>query len=397
MSSHPVLVLGARHAQLPLFEAIRRRGLRIAAIDPDPDAIGLAMADHTLVADLADDATCLAFARSLDVGAVVTFAADYPVPLLARIAATFGLPGISTAAADAATDKLHMRRALADAGISIPRWFHAENLTEARAAMHSIDGPIVVKPRRSSGSRGVTGLDPDDTDALGDAVAEAASFGDRPGVLIEQQIIGPELSIESFAVDGNCTVLARTDKSTTGPPHFVEIGHSQPADLSTVGAAAIDTLVIAATLALGIDNGLAHTEVRVGPDGPVVIEVAARAGGGCIASHLIPLSTGIDAADLALAAALGERPDPLPSSCTAAAVRYVEVEPGQIVAIDGLDRARATPGVELVEFHAAPGDEIDPLRDARHRIGWVVARGANPAAARDTAAAATHVIEVKLR
>ena len=53
--------------------------------------------------------------------------------------------------------------------------------------------------------------------------------GQKQEVILEEFIEGPEYSGESIAYEGKYKLLAITEKHTTGAPHFVEIGHRQPA------------------------------------------------------------------------------------------------------------------------------------------------------------------------
>jgi len=57
----------------------------------------------------------------------------------------------------------------------------------------------------------------------------------------------PEFSVETLSAEGKHAVLAVTGKHTSGPPHFVEVGHDLPAELEhreyeAVTAAAIGVL-----------------------------------------------------------------------------------------------------------------------------------------------------------
>ena len=74
---------------------------------------------------------------------------------------------------------------------------------------------------------------------------------------------GPEVSVETLTVDGECYVVQITDKITTGAPHFVEMGHTQPSRLSADITEQIRSIAIAANKAVGIDNGPSHTEIIV--------------------------------------------------------------------------------------------------------------------------------------
>ena len=90
-----------------------------------------------------------------------------------------------------------------------------------------------------------------------------------------------------------------------GPtPFFVETGHDFPAQgpHRRGGRAAV-----AALAALGLGWGAAHTELRVSPSGPVVIEVNPRLAGGMIPA-LIEAATGDDLVDAVIARCIGEPP-----------------------------------------------------------------------------------------
>ena len=73
--------------------------------------------------------------------------------------------------------------------------------------------------------------------------------------------------------------MAITDKETSGPPHFVEVGHSMRSTLPNKMQDEICSVVDKALVALGVDNSPAHSEVIVTRDGPKIVEVGARMGG----------------------------------------------------------------------------------------------------------------------
>ena len=72
--------------------------------------------------------------------------------------------------------------------------------------------------------------------------------------------------------------------------------------------------------ALGIENGPSYTQLRIGPDGPKVIEVAARLGGGHDA-ELVQAVTGVDLNGLAIDAARRQPARGRPARARASAVR----------------------------------------------------------------------------
>ena len=67
-----------------------------------------------------------------------------------------------------------------------------------------------------------------------------------------------------LAYDNNVIpyILQITDKITSGPPHFYEMGHSQPSQLSQDYQTAIKEVACSAVKAIGLYNTLAHVEMK---------------------------------------------------------------------------------------------------------------------------------------
>ena len=108
--------------------------------------------------------------------------------------------------------------------------------------------------------------------------------------------------MNAFSVDGRFTPLTVTDRLTAEPPAFgVALAHAWP---SVHEEEPIVEIARAAVEALGIRNGPSYTQLRLGADGPVVMEVAARLGGGHDA-ELCRAALGVDLNALAIDAALG--------------------------------------------------------------------------------------------
>ena len=113
--------------------------------------------------------------------------------------------------------------------------------------------------------------------------------------------------MEFISYQGKHYPLQITDKVTTGAPHFVELEHHQPADLTLEQYSEIYRLTTKALDALGVTNGASHSEYRITEKGKIyVMEIGARMGGDFIGSHLVQLSTGYDFLRGVIEVALGE-------------------------------------------------------------------------------------------
>lgn len=154
--------------------------------------------------------------------------------------------------------------------------------------------PVVVKSVDACGKRGVS-IAYNEED-LATAVREARTNSSDCTALVEEFLKGgQEYSIECLSFGkGNHQVVQYTEKESAGPPHFVEIGHHQPALLSDKMKKRIDKATWDILEVLGLNCGMAHLELKIINDEVFFIEVGARGGGDHISDMLTPLSTGFD-------------------------------------------------------------------------------------------------------
>jgi hypothetical protein len=92
-------------------------------------------------------------------------------------------------------------------------------------------------------------------------------------------------------------------------------------------------------------------------------------------------------------AALGQPPGALePVRDRAAVVRFLIAPPGRLQRVEGLEEARALPGIELAYSYRATGAVLEPLLRGPDRAGFVLATGATRSDAEATARAAEAMI-----
>ena len=118
-------------------------------------------------------------------------------------------------------------------------------------------------------------------------------------------------------------------------------------------------------------------EVIVTPDGPRIVEMAGRPGGGRIPTDLIPLTYGMDFVLDSLRLTLGCRPQEHKTCERGTAVYWIPAEPGVVRAVEGIDEALALPGVQDIVLNIEPGDVVEPVIDCvtRDKLGYVLADG----------------------
>jgi biotin carboxylase len=361
-----LLVLGAGPAQLGLLEAAHRRGdLEVIAVDRDPTAAGFAFADKRAVVSTEDEAAVERLARAERVDGIISPGADWPVGVAARIAGRLGLSHpIDLETAALATVKTRQRERLAAAGVAQPRAFGPNEVPAV---------PCVVKAADRQGQRGLTLVR--EQRELDAAVTTALEESRTGSFLVEELVEGPEMTVNAISFDGRFVPLTVTDRLTADPPAFgVALAHVWPSDHDVESAA---HAAASAAEALGIVNGPTYTQVRLGWDGPRVIELAARLGGGHDA-ELCEAAIGVDLNGLALHAALGERaalPEQAPVG--GACVVFLVPPAGTLRAVHGVEDAEAVHGVRWVRSYRRPGWAFGPLRRGADRAGAILAVGSD--------------------
>ncbi|MFJ3704450.1 MULTISPECIES: ATP-grasp domain-containing protein [unclassified Streptomyces] len=326
--------------------------------------------------------------EALHFDGVVT-SCDYYLPAAARIAGLLGLPGPSAEAMENACRKDATRRVLSAAGVPGPRFAVCADGAEAAVAARDLGYPLVVKPVDLCAGMFVRRVD--DEDQLAEACAAQAAFpynarGQRrtPHVLLEEFLRGPEVSVETVTCRGVAHVVGVTDKSVGGAPAFVETGHMFPAALSPGDLAAATGTALSAGAALGLDDVVAHTEIKLTEGGPRVVEVNPRPAGNRI-TELVRHVTGIDLATACIDVALGRDPDlrPLDTGMRSAAIGFlVPDHAGTLASVEGADRVREAHGVLEVRI-AEPGRTVEAADSNNAYLGHVMAGDTAGLGARD--------------
>jgi biotin carboxylase len=398
-----VLFVGAGRHQRRAITQARERGIRVVAVDRNPDAAGLEAADVAEVVDFADVDAVEEVGRRHGVDGALTVSADRAVPVVAAVTERLGLPSIGTDVAHRMTHKIAMRRTLAEEGIPQPPFAAVRSLAEGRAAIDAVGLPAVLKPVDSGGQRGVFRIDdPGDMEShLHSALAESPA---REAIL-EGFVEGTEMNGIAIARGGDVTLLTLSDRLR--PPGIgFGVGwiHVYPASIHSDQLELSERVAERSVAALGLRDGIAFPQLIASPDGGVaVVEVAARIPGGQMAD-LVRHAVGVDLVDLALRLALGEPvPDSLalPRFSQPLAIRFLTASPGPlppglVTRVGPLDEVRASPGVVQAETYLVVGETIRPVRLDGDRRGYVIATADTSIEALARAETAARLLEVEV-
>lgn len=327
---------------------------------------------------------------------------DSGVVLAAQVARQLGLPHNDPAAAAAARDKFRMRTLMAAGGVPCP-WFRLFSTGDdpgivARQAPY----PCVVKPLHLNGSRGVIRADdPEEFVAAAQRLARILQRAEPAAAthpyLVESFIPGVEVALEGLLEDGELTVLALFDKpDPLDGPYFEETLYVTPSRLPEEVQAAIAGAAGRAATAIGLRTGPVHAELRVNERGPWLLEVNGRSIGG-LCGQTLRFDLDMSLEELILRQACGLPWRPAQGQPRATGVMMVPIgESGVLREIEGVDAARAVPGVTGVEITAPLNYPLVPLPEGDSYLGFIFAEGETPAAVEASLRAAHAQLQFKV-
>ena|SRR5436309_625303 len=294
----------------------------------------------------------------------------------AELAQALGMPGAGPETILRCRDKHLTRQALVAHGVPQPRSFLVDSLDKAQETAERIGYPVIVKPRGMGASYGVSLIDNEKQLAL--AFAHAASprkeFSEgAPGVLIEEYADGPEVSVDAAWSHGEIFPLYIARKMTGFYPHFEEIGHVVDAADPLLSDPSFLDVLQQAHEAIDFQTGITHTELRLTPAGPKIVEINGRLGGDMI-PYVGWVASGISPGQVAVAVACGKKPVVSATRKEIAAIRFFYPSNDAVVNNVTIDPSALPGSVETAAVLAHPGQKL-VLPPADHvfcRYGYAV-------------------------
>ena len=320
-------IIGASYLQLPLVKKAKEMGIETHCFAWPEGAVCKEIADYFYPISILEKEAILKECIEINIDGITTIATDMAVPTICYVAEKMNLISNSFVSSAASTNKWDMRKAFKKGNCSIPKFIEADN---SKLNTKGFNFPLIVKPVDRSGSRGVIKVmfENELSEAINYAITE--SFSKK--AIVEEYIEGDEVSVETISWKGEHTILAITDKVSTGAPHFVELAHHQPSGLSIEIQDKIKAETIKCLNALDINFGAGHSEFKITSAGEVyIIEVGARMGGDFIGSHLVELSTGYDFLEGVINIAFGKYEPPILKNKNFSGVYFLCKETEQIL------------------------------------------------------------------
>jgi len=380
-----LLVLGAGQDQIPGILKAREMGLYTIVLDGDPEAAGQLFSDefHQVsikhfqqIEDFIDNT----LDKSID--GVIAFGVDIPY-IIAKTATRLGVNyTIKDDIAQLSEDKYQSKCFMETQGVNIPAFKLVSEQQEITEFINQNHLPIIIKPIDNSAARGVSFIN--SLDQLKGAFDEAFANTQSDKILIEKYLAGPQVSTESFIIDGKIHNIGFADRNYSNMERFFPNIIEDGGDLPSIHMTERLKHSLSEQLQLIID-GLALSNAVIKGDIVIyqgklfIIEFALRLSGGNFSTIEIPENTGVDFLKVAIKLHLSEAISTSElkiSQNKHISIRYKFSEDHQQGKIKKLTLPEKSKDVILQAFHVKAGDIISTqTKNHANRLGFVISRG----------------------
>jgi biotin carboxylase len=378
-----LLFVGGGEESAPGIHHAQKLGIQTVVMDRDPGALGMTMADASLVGSIFDVEGAVGLARihhqESRIDGVVSVATDAPRTVSA-IARALGLSGMTAEAARLVSDKLAMKQRFLGQGIPTAPGHRVGSAADIATAVRNFGGTAVLKPVDSLGARGVSIVESGSDHAR--LFSEATEASPTRAVLIEKYLSGPQFSTESIVCGAELVTVAISTRNygrlAASYPYPVEDGGDLPAELAVDVHTEMNHVMLSAAQALGIQYGTIKGDLVVHGGRVRIIELAGRLSGGYLSTHMVPLSSGVDLLRAAFEIALGIKINLshyAPKTHNHVAQRYIFPEPGRVVSVQIPRWARSRTDINLLVVRIREGDVVPRILNHPARAGLVITTG----------------------
>lgn len=372
-------IIGASEEALHTIEKSHEHGLKVIALDGNPKAAGLRMADEAVVVDISDE--------NLVIEAMKEKRADFllTVPIGRYLTATgavndaLNLPGLSRKMAVLCTDKLKFHERMQEAGLRQCRCYEwdkgrlkaagsdaakeKEDLLETDIPFPELSFPAILKPRYGSGSRGIHIAF--DREQLKEALGEVSG---EPYVL-EEWIAGEEYGVDGAVTEKGFQMVLLRRKENTPLPARQAVGYFSVSPSEEFWKQ-VKEYMSAAVKCLGLRECLLHADIIRSAKGPFAIEISARPSGHNLHNLFTPLCTGVDMAEEYIKYRLGLPYNFIPHDTRAMMIHYFDLQ-GKVTHVPRKEQVEEVLEAKLLAWQCniREGEELGRASDGHSLMG----------------------------
>lgn len=304
-----IMILGGGSNQIPLIEASKDLGYYVILCDYDHHAAGIPLSDCFYQVSIIDPDAVLEVAVKERIDGIVGNT-ESAMHVVAYVSQKLNLVGNSQEAIEKLSSKKRFRQLQKECGLYSPSYFETDSLQELHRRLESLRFPIIIKPNKSSGTRGTIKIDScENREIIDQAFDECRQYSRDDVVTVEEYVEMPSLRV----IEGDVFIhrdvilwngLFNTDRSKTAP--MIPMTDVFPIQIAEEDLRLFCCEVGTLLKSAGIVHGEYNVEAYFTKERRLfVIEINARQGGNHI-PEMIKHYCGIDFTRLLVSTAVGD-------------------------------------------------------------------------------------------
>ncbi|MGD2279263.1 MAG: ATP-grasp domain-containing protein [Candidatus Omnitrophota bacterium] len=379
-----IMIFGASPEQKPLYLKAKEKGYRTIAIDTDPEAECFSIADkyYTLGAD--QKGLLLDIALKEKIKAATSMITEWGHEPIDYISREMGLSSFSRSSLEATVDKRKMRELFQKARLNHLDYMFVESEKDARLFLEKTKCPIVLKPKDSSGQRGISKIKSPSEIKKGYVYAMEHSKG--KSLIAEKYFPGQEFHCAAAVLKRKVAALSISRRVLSKTAFGVAVRHIYPGGISGSARRKMHDICAELISLFELENAIIYPQFMINGDGEVVlIEYAERMPGGLL-YKLFELTQGFDIVRFQLDISLGEAKragdyevSPKYDFLTIKFLNGIngedgELRPGRVREVKNLEEAKNLRGIIGADFFGK-NKLVKPLENGLDRFFYIIASG----------------------
>lgn len=363
------LVLCGGLPQIALMKELKSRGISVVLADRNEKVAGRAYADIFYPVSTLDVEGIKNVAITEKVDFLLSVCADQVLQVVAEVSEDLGLPCyIDYKTAVNVSKKSYMKDIFVKNDIPTSKHVILEKLEPAKIS--HLQYPLIVKPVDSYSSRGVRRVE--SFEELETAFAEAVEISRTKTAIVEEFVVGDELTVDVYVEEGKAHVLCISNLYKIGEDGKFVINRSRiPGDVTEAIAAQIAETAQKIADAFGLKN--TPVLIQLISDGTkiAVVEFCARTGGG-IKFLMIQKISGFDVVKAVLDLTMGQKPHvgQIKKADKLTVNEFVYCNPGEFVRAEGFEQLLAEGTIAEFSVFKAPGTVFGDIGSSGDRLAY---------------------------
>lgn len=370
-----LMILGAGRGQVDLIKAAKKYGYETVVTSIMGNYPGFDYADIKCFADITNPNEVLRVAKEYNIDGIATACLDTGISALGYVCDELKLPGLSYASSQMCGDKLLMKNAFIEHGVSTAKYKKITSKEQLVNITDELNLPLIVKAVDLQGSRGINIVNTEEE--LIDCYENTMSESNKDFCIIEEFIEGYEFGAQAFVVDNKVLYVLPCGDITYLGKTKIPVGHYSPLELDDNKLEQINESVTKAIEAIGLNNCAVNVDMILKDDKIYLIELTGRVGANCL-PELSSIYFGIDVYKLIVDTAMGidvtdyfnnNRKDPT----FGYAKMMLSEQTGKLKEI--INNNEDNKDIYNITHFVKPGDEIRKFTNSRDCIGQIVVKG----------------------